>query len=90
MTIKFFRADFKADSLYDGVALLNYAVDKMELKNDAALARALNVSPPIISKIRHRVTPVSYGVMLRIGEKTGLSFADMREILGMPDPYTKK
>jgi len=90
MNLKFFKADFKADKMYDGAALINYALDKMNLKNDAALARALNISPPIISKVRHRVTPISSNVLLRIGEKTGLSYADMREILGMPDPYAKK
>jgi hypothetical protein len=34
--------------------LLDTLIQRMQLKNDAELCRALEVQPPIISKIRHR------------------------------------
>ncbi|MBB5198738.1 hypothetical protein HNR39_000548 [Glaciimonas immobilis] len=39
---------------YDPAQLLDAVIQKLHLKNDAALSRSLEISPPIISKIRHR------------------------------------
>ena len=36
---------------YDPNRLLDTLLEKMHLKNDAALSRALEVAPPVISKI---------------------------------------
>ena len=44
---------------YDPDRLLATLISKLSLKNDAALSRALEVSPPVISKIRHRRLPVT-------------------------------
>lgn len=38
---------------YDPNKFLDTLLDKFGLKNDAALARTLEVGPPVISKIRH-------------------------------------
>ncbi len=42
---------------YDPDRLLASLISRLSLKNDAALSRALEVSPPVISKIRHRRLP---------------------------------
>jgi hypothetical protein len=44
---------YNPDNLLDGI------IARLRLKNDAALARALEVAPPLISKIRHRRLPVA-------------------------------
>ena len=43
---------------YDPSHLLDTLRERMQLKNDAALSRLLEVAPPVISKIRHRALPV--------------------------------
>ena len=49
---------------YDPNNLLDTLIKQLHLKNDAALSRALEVAPPVISKIRHRRLPVgAYGLI---------------------------
>ena len=67
---------------YDPANLLASVIGKLHLKNDAALSRALGVAPPVISKIRHRRTPVSALLLIRMGEATNLSIADLRLLMG--------
>jgi hypothetical protein len=60
------------DFQYDPDNLLNVASLHLHAKNDAALARALNVMPPVISKIH---------------EKTRISIVTLRELMGDRRPY---
>ena len=55
---------------------------KLNLKNDAALSRALEVRPPVISKIRHRTLPVGASLLIRMHEVTDLSIRELRELMG--------
>lgn len=43
----------KAAPTFDQNVLMDYLLNSQRLKNDAALSRALDVSPPVISKIRN-------------------------------------
>jgi len=43
---------------YNPNRLLDTLIERLRLKNDAALSRALEVAPPVISKIRHGRLPV--------------------------------
>lgn len=60
----------------------NFVVGK---KNDAALARFLDVGPPVISKIRHGRLPVGTELMIRAHDKTKgpsrLSLDKIRELI---------
>ena len=67
---------------YDPDRLLDAMLEKLQLKNDAALCRALEVAPPVISKIRHRRLPVGASMLIRMHEVTDMSVAQLREILG--------
>ena len=67
---------------YDPANLLASVIGKLQLKNDAALSRALGVAPPVISKIRHRKTPVSALLLIRMCEATNISIADLRLLMG--------
>ena len=71
-----------SQSSYDPNRLLDTLRDRMKLKNDAALSRALEVAPPVISKIRHRSLPVGASLLIRMHEVTDLSIRELRELMG--------
>jgi plasmid maintenance system antidote protein VapI len=72
----------KQELAYNPDNLLDTLIERLRLKNDAALSRALEVAPPIISKIRHRVLPISASMLIRMHEASGLSIADLRMLMG--------
>ena len=67
---------------YDPNQLLESLIHKLNLKNDAALSRALEVAPPLISKIRHRRLPVGASLLIRMHEVSNLSIQDLRVLMG--------
>lgn len=67
---------------YNPNKLLDAMLNKLELKNDAALSRALEIAPPLISKIRHRRLPVAASMLIRMHEVSKLSVMELRELLG--------
>ena len=67
---------------YDPDQLLASLISKLSLKNDAALSRVLEVSPPVISKIRHRRLPVTASLLIRMHEVSALSIAELRQLMG--------
>ncbi|QAU33833.1 hypothetical protein [Janthinobacterium sp. 17J80-10] len=67
---------------YDPNHLLDSLIEKLRLKNDAALSRALEVAPPVISKIRHRRLPVGASLLIRMHEVSDLSIKELRLLMG--------
>ena len=67
---------------YDPNRLLDALIQKLNLKNDAALSRALEVRPPVISKIRHRTLPVGASLLIRMHEVSALSIKELRLLMG--------
>lgn len=67
---------------YNPNHLLDTLIEKLHLKNDAALSRALEVAPPVISKIRHRRLPVGASLLIRMHEVSELSIRDLRHLMG--------
>ncbi|AIY40133.1 hypothetical protein LT85_0975 [Collimonas arenae] len=67
---------------YDPNHLLDALIEKLKLKNDAALSRALEVAPPVISKIRHHRLPVGASLLIRMYEVTDLTISELRELMG--------
>ncbi|MGK5025903.1 MULTISPECIES: hypothetical protein [unclassified Janthinobacterium] len=67
---------------YNPNHLLDILLSKMQLKNDAALSRLLEVAPPVISKIRHHRLPVGASLLIRMHEVTGMSIRDLRDLMG--------
>ena len=85
MTTQFDNQDSSrlSDQLaYDPNNLLDTLIDKLHLKNDAALSRALEVAPPVISKIRHRRLPVGASLLIRMHEVSDLSIRELRTLMG--------
>ena len=67
---------------YDPNHLLDSLIDKLHLKNDAALSRALEVAPPVISKIRHHRLPVGASLLIRMHEVSNLTISELRALMG--------
>lgn len=67
---------------YNPSRLLDTLISNLRLKNDAALARVLEVAPPVISKIRHHRLPVGASLLIRMHEVSGLSIRDLRYLMG--------
>jgi hypothetical protein len=67
---------------YNPNHLLDVLIERLKLKNDAALSRALEVAPPVISKIRHRRLPVGASLLIRMHEVSSLSVRELRDLMG--------
>lgn len=67
---------------YDPNRLLDTLIERLRLKNDAALSRALEVAPPVISKIRHGRLPVGAAMLIRMHEVSDLTIRDLRYLMG--------
>ena len=50
-------------------------------KNDAALARFLEINTPVISKMRHGKLPFGPQMILDVHDKTGLSIFTIRKMI---------
>jgi hypothetical protein len=67
---------------YDPNTLLDTLIKTLGIKNDAALSRALEVAPPVISKIRHKILPVGPSLLIRMHEESGISIKEIRNLMG--------
>lgn len=60
--------------------LLDTIIARRSLKNDAALAVALECAPPVVSKLRNRTLPLGPALILRMHENFGMPVAEIREL----------
>jgi plasmid maintenance system antidote protein VapI len=67
--------------MYLAHPLLDFLKNEYGLKNDAALAKALGIKPPTISKIRANRNIVSAEMKIIIHKKTGMSIEDIESFL---------
>lgn len=70
------------DMIYNPDRLLDTIMEALQLRNDAALSRALEVAPPMISKIRHRRLPIGASLLVRMHEVSGFTIRDLRFLMG--------
>lgn len=66
--------------------LLDFLIERLRLKNDAALCRVLRIPPPVVSKIRHQKLAIGAGMLIRMHEITGLSIYGLKAVLTTEDP----
>lgn len=59
--------------------LLDFLIAEKNLKNDAALARELEVAPPVVSKWRHEKLPFGPKHILRAHEHFGVAVGEIRD-----------
>jgi hypothetical protein len=72
-----------AEATYDPNKVLDAIMERLNLKNDAALSRALEVAPPVISKIRHRTLPIGATILLRMHEVSEFSIRELKSLMGV-------
>ena len=60
--------------------LLDELQYKFKVKNDRQLAKALNVSTPVLSRIRNNKSAVSAEIMIRIHEVYGMPIAEIKAL----------
>ena len=68
--------------VYSPGRLLDALAERLGAKNDAALSRALEVAPPVLSKIRHGRLPVGATILLRMHEASGIGIRELRDLMG--------
>ena len=61
--------------------LFDVMMQRLSIKNDAALARVLEVAPPVISKIRHGVLPFGSTLIIKVHELTEWPIRDIKAML---------
>lgn len=66
----------------DPGALLDYLLGRLQLKNDAQLSRALEVAPPVLSKLRHHRLPLGATMLIRMHEVSDISIKELRALAG--------
>lgn len=66
---------------YNPNRVLDAIMEKLQLKNDAALSRALEVAPPVISKIRHNTLPIGATILIRMHEISEFSIRELQEMM---------
>lgn len=67
--------------MVDANKLLDAVIDKLGLKNDAALCRVIEVPPPVVSKLRHGRLPIGPSLLIRLHEETGWSTRKLKSFL---------
>lgn len=65
----------------DPNVMLDALLNHQRLKNDAALSRALDVSPSSISKMRSGRQSVTAVFLLRVHETFGIGFRELRNLI---------
>ncbi|GGY83715.1 hypothetical protein ACFFTM_05830 [Pseudoduganella plicata] len=66
---------------YNPNRVLDAIMEKLQLKTDAALSRALEVAPPVISKIRHNTLPIGATILIRMHEISEFSIRELQELM---------
>jgi plasmid maintenance system antidote protein VapI len=72
---------------YSPATLLDAMLGRYELKNDAALARALQLPPPVISKLRSKQVGITPAILLRMHEVTGWAVSDLKARMGLKSQF---
>lgn len=75
---------------YDAEKFLEFAMKACGVKNDYKLALALEIAPPTISRIRHRVVGLSSDMLLLIHEYSGVPIKELKEAAGLPVVFPRR
>jgi hypothetical protein len=75
------RIEFSA-TLYSPEQLIDKLCTATGARSYSALSRAIDVSPSVLSKVRHRRLAVSGEILLRMHESTGIPIRELRRWMG--------
>lgn len=69
--------------------LLDHVIEKLNLKNDAALGKVIQTSPPVLSKLRNAHLPLGATMLIKLHEATEaagcvMSIKELKQMGGLP------
>ena len=67
---------------FDPNKMFDTVIEKLSLRNDAALCRWVGVGPPVISKMRHGKLSVGASMLIRLHEISDISIKELRTLMG--------
>jgi hypothetical protein len=70
---------------FDQNRLIDHLRQTLKADTDLELSRALDVAPPVISKIRHHRALVGATLKIRIMEKTEMTLDELHFLIGAPE-----
>lgn len=73
---------------YNPARLLDEMLARYQLKNDAALARTLQLPPSVISKLRRKQVSITSAILIRFHDVTGWAIGDLRALMGLKSQFT--
>lgn len=74
--------DYAPDALVDAL------LQRLALKNDAALARVLQLAPAVISKMRNKKAEITPSILVRMYDATGININDLRTLMGVKPSFS--
>lgn len=77
-----FRTYIDRENTFDPAKMLDALAERYQLKNDAQIARFLEISPVMVCKLRHQYRALGGGVILRIHEATGIAIHEILRLSG--------
>lgn len=78
--ITFEQAKASASKI-ENAKLLDTAISRLGLKNDAALSRAMEIAPPLFSKVRNGKVSVGAVLAIRLEEVASIPIKETTNIL---------
>jgi plasmid maintenance system antidote protein VapI len=72
---------------YTPARLLDAMIERLGLKNDAAIARTLELPPAAVSKLRRRQASITAALLVRMHDITGWSISDLRALMGLKSQF---
>lgn len=81
------KKEFWAIRIYLVNDLFNSCIERMGLKNDAALSRLLGIGTPVISNMRNGRLHPGATLVLRIHRKIGMSVESIYKMPDLPTEY---
>jgi plasmid maintenance system antidote protein VapI len=68
--------------VYNPDNLLKTLLERLGLKSNVALCRVLDITPPLINKIRRGKSEVSAPLLIRMHDISGMSIKELRQLMG--------
>jgi hypothetical protein len=80
--------DHLENPAYTPGALLDLISTRFGIKNDASLARTLELPASVVSKLRRKQASITSAILLRMHDITGWSISDLRAGMGVKSQFT--
>lgn len=77
-----YRTYTPQEDTFHPAKILDALSERYKLKNDAAIARFLEITPVMVCKLRHRYNVLGGAVILRIHEVTGIAIHEILRLAG--------